>query len=75
MEVIGTTPGKEEVEQRQEQLSRVESGTETESNAWSPYRGILLLDNDRATRFLPLVEMTRVCHLKEKFNTTALNQE
>ena len=27
MEVIGTTPGKEEVEQRQEQLSRVESGS------------------------------------------------
>ena len=41
MEVIGTTPGKEEVEQRQEQLSRVESGIETESNAWSSYRGIL----------------------------------
>ncbi len=40
-EVIGTTPGKEEVEQRQEQLSRVESGTETESNAWSSYREIL----------------------------------
>ncbi len=33
MEVIGTTPGKEEVEQRQEQLSRVESGTETESDS------------------------------------------
>jgi len=33
MEVIGTTPGKEEVEQRQEQLSRVGSGTETESDS------------------------------------------
>ena len=38
MEVIGTTPGKEEVEQRQEQLSRVESGTETESDAGSQSR-------------------------------------
>ena len=32
-EVIGTTLGKEEVELRREQQPRVESGTETESNA------------------------------------------
>ena len=32
-EVIGTTPGKEEVEFRREQKPRVESGTETESDA------------------------------------------
>ncbi len=30
MEVIGTTPGKEEVELRREQQPRVVSGTETE---------------------------------------------
>jgi hypothetical protein len=41
MEVIGTTPGKEEVEQRQEQLSRVESGTETESNAGAVAEDVL----------------------------------
>jgi len=33
MDVIGTTPGKEEVELRREQQPRVESGTETESEA------------------------------------------
>ncbi len=32
-EVIGTPPGKEAVESRWEQRPRVESGTETESNA------------------------------------------
>jgi len=37
MDVIGTTPGKEEVELRREQQPRVESGTETEerrTTAW-----------------------------------------
>ena len=38
MEGIGTTPGTEEVEPRREQWSRVESGTETESNAGRIYR-------------------------------------
>ncbi len=33
MEVIGTTPGKEEVELRREQQPRVEPGAETESDA------------------------------------------
>jgi hypothetical protein len=37
MEEIGTTPGKEEVEQRQEQLSRVESGTETEKTSGTSF--------------------------------------
>ena len=39
MEVIGTTPWTGEVEPRQEQRSRVESGTETESNVGNSCRG------------------------------------
>ena len=36
MEVIGTTPRMGEVELRREQQPRVESGTETESDAGTP---------------------------------------
>jgi len=38
-DVTGTTPGMGEVEPRREQRSRVESGTETESDAGRPSRG------------------------------------